>query len=183
MALPENLLTAEEYLHMPPNGQLTELVRGRLIDLNMPNPRHGQICAQVAYLLRRHMEDKPLGHVASNDSGVLTQRNPDTVRGADVAFYSYKDVPRGPLPKNYLEKPPRLVFEVLSLSDRWREVHQKVAEYLMAGVRIVCVLDPEEEKAHIYFADAPDKILTVEQELTLPELLPQFRVALKRFFE
>ena len=35
------------------------------------------------------MDEHDLGHVLSNDSGVITERDPDTVRGADISFYSY----------------------------------------------------------------------------------------------
>ena len=47
----------------------------------MPKPRHGQICGQVVYLLRRSFETNDLGHVLSNDSGVITERDPDTIVG------------------------------------------------------------------------------------------------------
>jgi hypothetical protein len=40
--------------------------------------------------------------VLSNDTGVVTERGPDTVRGADISFYSYARVPKGPLPDRYL---------------------------------------------------------------------------------
>ena len=86
----EKLLTAEEYGELPDNGQPTELVRGRIVPLNMPAPRHGEICVVTIYLLKRFLEDHPLGRVVSNDSGVITERDPDTVRGGDLAFYSYQ---------------------------------------------------------------------------------------------
>src|SRR3954454_11353921 len=135
------LLTAEEYLELPDNGRPTELVRGRLIDVNVPTPRHGEICLKVGRLLGNFVEEHGLGRVVSNDSGVLTQRDPDTLRGADVAFYSYTRVPRGPLPRGYLPVPPEVVFEVRSPTDRWPPILAKVAEYLAAGVAFVVVLD------------------------------------------
>jgi Uma2 family endonuclease len=179
----EALLTAEEYAELPDDGPPTELVRGRIVPMNMPAPRHGQVCARTVYLLQRYMEDRPLGHVVSNDTGVITGRDPDTVRGADVAFYSYERVPRGPLPRRYLPVVPELVFEVRSATDRWPEVLTKVAEYLRAGVVIVCVLDEKAETAHVYRADEPPQAFAAGQELTLPEVLPEFRVPVGRFFE
>src|SRR5262249_24724663 len=108
MATAEALITAEEYRRLPDNGQPTELVRGRIVPLNMPTPRHGHICAETVYHLRRFLEDQDLGRVVSNDSGIVTERDPDTVRGADVAFYSYARVPKGPWPKGYLGVVPEL---------------------------------------------------------------------------
>jgi Uma2 family endonuclease len=118
-----------------------------------------------------------------NDSGVITERGPDTVRGADTAFYSYVRVPKGPLPARYLDVPPDLVFEVLSPDDCWPKVLRKVTEYLEAGVTVVCVLDPERRTLHLYEGDQPVRILGEDDKLTLPSLLGKFRVAIRRFFD
>jgi Uma2 family endonuclease len=183
MATAEALLTADEYLLLPDNGQPNELIRGRIVPMNMAAPRHGQICAAIAYFLRRHLEDNDIGHVVSNDSGILTERDPDTVRGADVAFYSYAQVPRGPLPRHYLAVPPQLVFEVRSPTDRWNEIILKVGEYLRAGVRVVCVVDDPRERIHVFRSEDAPALLSSDDEFTLPDVLPGLRVAVRRFFE
>ena len=89
----------------------------------------------------------------SNDSGVITERDPDTVRGADVSFYSYERLPKGPIPSGYLSFPPNLIVEVRSPDDRWRDLLTKVNEYLAVGVTCVIVLDPEPRSAHVFHAD------------------------------
>ncbi len=177
------LLTADEYLRSPENGRPTELVRGRVVPMNLPAPRHGQICLKVGRLLGNFAEDNKLGHVVSNDSGILTQHDPDTVRGADIAYYSYARVPPGPFPRGYLTVLPELVFEVRSATDRWNNVIAKVAEYLQAGVTVVCVLDEQTCSAQLFYADELPRTLSERDELTFPDLLPGFRVAVGRFFE
>ena len=141
VSTPEVLLTAEQFGERPDPGYPEELVRGRIVRMPPPKPRHGEICIQVAYLLRRYLEEHDLGRVLGNDSGIITERDPDTLRGADIAFYSYDRVPKGPLPDDYLTVVPELVIEVRSPSDRWPKVFQKVGEYLAAGVSVVVVLD------------------------------------------
>jgi Uma2 family endonuclease len=183
MATTTALLTAEAYLQMPDNGQPTELVRGEVITMPPPTPRHGQICFRAGYLLQRYLDDHPLGCIVSNDAAVITERDPDTVRGPDVAFYSYERVPKGPLPLGYLHVPPELVFEVRSPSNRWRDILRKVTEYFEAGVTVVCVLDEENLTASVFSADATPRILGADQELNLPEVLADFRVLVRRFFE
>ncbi len=148
-----------------------------------PGSRHGQVCNKVGRITGNHADDHDLGHVLSNDSGVITERGPDTVRGADVSFYSYERVPKGPLPRGYLDVPPDVVFEVLSPDDRWRKVLGKVAEYLDAGVQVVVVLDPERRMIHVFTDDEPTRILTDRDELTIPGLLGDFRVPVHRFFD
>jgi Uma2 family endonuclease len=183
MVTTASLLTAEEYVALPDDGQPSELVRGNIFMMVPPAPRHGEICAQIVYLLRQHLDAHSSGRVLSNDSCVVTERNPDTVRGADVAFYSYQRVPRGPLPLGLLPIAPDLVFEVLSPTDRWSEVHVKVAEYLHAGVRAVCVLDDSARSIHVFYADRPSQVLAASEELTLPDVLGDFRTPVARFFE
>jgi Uma2 family endonuclease len=178
----EHPLTIEDYAQLPDLGRPTELVRGRIVEMNLPTPRHGEICAEVTAYLRNYVREHRLGKVVSNDSGIITRRNPDTVRGADVAFYSQARVGRGRLSDGYLEKVPDLVFEILSESDRWSSLLAKVAEYLDAGVTAVCILDPTDETAYVYQGDRPVRILTAAQEFALPDMLGDFRVQVAEFF-
>lgn len=177
------LMTAEEYAELPDDGRATELVRGVVVPMNMPKPRHGEICVRTILLVQAYLDTHPIGRQLSNDSGVITERDPDTVRGADVAFYSYARTPPGPLSLDYLPVPPELVFEVRSTGDRWRKINEKVHEYLNAGVTLVCVLDQQTETAHVFHADQPPREVKRDEELTLPEVFPDFRVLVRRFFE
>lgn len=176
-------MTAEEFASLPANGQRWELVRGQLIDMNMPAPRHGEVCCQAAFLIRLALMDHDEGRVVTNDSAVVTERNPDSVRGADVAFYSFARIPKGPLPPGYLQVAPEAIFEILSPSDRWADVLEKVAEYLRAGVLVVCVLDPATEEAHAFYPDRPGVVLSGDEELALPEIHATLRIRVARFFE
>ena len=183
MATVEALITAEEFGQMPDDGRRTELVRGRIVELPPPKPRHGKVCNKAGRLLGNFAEDHDLGHVLNNDSGILTERGPDTVRGADVAFYSYGRMPKDSIPESYPDVPPELVIEVLSPGNRWTDVSEKVSEYIKAGVLVVCVLDPEPRTAHLYYPDQPNRTLGPDEELTLPECLPDFHVMVRSFFE
>jgi Uma2 family endonuclease len=182
MVTTEALLTAEDYLLLPDNGQPTELVQGRLVPMNMPMPRHGEICSTTVLIVGNFLDGHDLGRILCNDSGVITNRGPDTVRGADVAYYSYDRVPKGPLPMGYLSVAPEAVFEIRSPGDRWSEILAKVAEYLKAGVLRVCVLDQQSETIRVYSADEPEERLTEDQQFTLPGILPGFSVPVARFF-
>ena len=151
--------------------------------MNVPAPRHGQICSKVDRIVGNYADEHGLGHVVTNDSGVLTGHQPDTVRGADVAFYSFSRVPRGPFPSGYLGVVPELVFEVRSPTDRWSKVLAKVAEYLDAGVSVVCVLDQVSETVQIFRNEELRHTLHNSDELHLPDVLGDLRVPVQRFFE
>jgi len=176
------LLTAKEFFKLPDTGRPTELVRGRMVEMNLPGTRHGKICANVAYYIRRYLEENDLGHVMSNDCGIVTQRDPDTIRGADVCFYSYARIPKGPVPLGYPSVVPDLVFEIRSPSDRWSAVLEKVAEYLNVGVPQVLVLDPETATVQVYSDKQPTRVLSEDDVLTLPEILGDFEVPVRSLF-
>ena len=75
------------------------------------------------------------------------------------------------------------MIEVVSPSDKWAQILRKVSEYLEAGVIVVCVVIPNQSKVFVYRSDSPAEELTEEDEFTLPDLLPDFRVPVGRFFE
>ena len=179
----EALWTAEDFGKRPDPGHPEELVQGRIIEMPPPDRLHGFVCGRTSYWLNLFLEERDLGRVMSNDSGVITGRDPDTVRGADVAFYSYERLPRGPLPVGYGPQVPELVVEVRSASDRWSEILEKVGEYLAAGVLAVVVLDPEPRVAHVFSGEAAPRRLGASEELTLPGVLDEFRAVVGRFFE
>jgi len=179
----EHLLSAAEYAQLPDRGIPTELIRGKVVEMNVPAPRHGEICANVTTLINAHVRGRSLGRVVSNDGGILTERDPDTVRGGDVAYYSYLRVPKGPLPAGYLDVVPELVFEVRSPTDRWSRMIAKAGEYLEAGVTVVCLLDQVSETVQVYRADELPRTLHAEDELELADVLGDLRVAVRRFFE
>jgi len=83
------LLTAEEFAEQPDDGRFLEPVRGRILEKERPKPAHGYYCANISGILRDFVRAHDLGRIVSNDSGVVTERGPDTVRGPGVAFYSY----------------------------------------------------------------------------------------------
>ena len=80
------LLTADEFVAKYENANY-ELVKGVLKELPMPGCKHGFICMNVAMRIGGFVESHDLGRVATNDSFVKT--GPDSIRGADVLFYSY----------------------------------------------------------------------------------------------
>ena len=182
-ALETTLLTAEEFLHLNDGGAFTELVRGRIVEMNRPYTAHGYFCYRIAMLLGQFVEQQSLGRIVTNDAGVVTERDPDTVRGPDIAFYSYERIPRGPLPEGYWPAAPELVVEIRSPDDRWKDILHKASEYLSAGVLTVAVADPATQRVHLFSADRETSVLNIDDELTFPDILPGFAVPVRKLFE
>jgi Uma2 family endonuclease len=177
------LMTAEQFGQRPDPGYPEGLVRGRVVAMRVPDRRHGCVCSRAVLVFGNYVDGRDIGRVMCNDSGVITERAPDTVRGADVAYYSYARIPKGMLPAGYGPEVPELVVEVRSTHDRWSEILEKVSEYLNAGVLVVVVLDPEPQIAQVFTADDPPMTLKTEEELVLPGVLDEFRLRVGQFFD
>ncbi len=177
------LITANQFVQRPDPGHPEVLVRGRIVPWPMLKPRDGYICNKAGRIFGNFVEERRRGWVLNNDTGVITERDPDTVRGADVVYYSYDRLPPGELPETDAEVAPELVVEVRSPGARWPQVLAKVAEYLEAGMLVVLVLDHKRLSAHVFDADGTHRMLGPDDELTFPDLLPEFRAIVRQFFE
>ena len=185
IAAPPKLMTAEEFfefVHRPENeSRWLELVRGEVIELSRPTIPHGVVCGNAGFLLLSFARARRKGFVAVNDTGVILERDPDTVRGPDVAYFegikSFAELPR-----KWAEFPPRLAVEVLSPNDRADQVNRKILDYLRNGVEMVWLIDPEAHTVTVYTARNGPRSFSEGEELTGEDVLPGFRCKVADFF-
>ncbi len=175
------LLTAEEFTSRYADRH-AELVKGVVKEYPMPFQKHGAVCSRAVVLIGSFVDTHDLGRTTTCDSWVKVASNPDTVRGADVCYFSYERLPKGDVPDGLLAVSPDLVVEVRSPSDRWKDVKEKIDEYLAAGVRAVVFLDPPAAAATVYRTDEFPQTFHNGDELTLPDVLPGFAVPVSRLF-
>jgi Uma2 family endonuclease len=123
-------------------------------------------------LFSDHAEPNRLGRIFTNDTGILTEQDPDTVRGADIAYYSFDRLPQGIVPEGYLDVKPELVIEVRSRSDRMNKLLAKVSEYLTAGVSVVSVADFVSRSISVFTGDEAVQTLHESDVLELPAIFP-----------
>jgi Uma2 family endonuclease len=180
---PPALLTAEQYWALPDDGRRTELVRGRVVTMPSPGFEHGELCINIGFLIKQFLLTNPVGRIIGNDSGIVTERGPDTVRGPDLTYYSFAKVPASQSPKGYPTVPPELAIEVKSPSDRWNNLTLKAGELLNAGVMVVCIVDPDRTQAQVHRADEPVQTLKGDALLEFADVLPGFSVPVRQLFE
>jgi Uma2 family endonuclease len=168
------LLTAEEFAQLPepPDGAKQELVRGEIVTTPPPGGRHGVCCLKVGRRLGKYIEENGLGTVASDDTGFISERNPVTVRGPDLSYWSKERL--GEVPDGYVAIPPDLAVEVVSPNDHYSLVQGKVRHYLARGVRLVWVVDPEDRSVTAYRAKQQATILGETDTLTGEDVVPGF---------
>ena len=169
------LMTAEEFcdwVHRPENTDRSfELVRGEVIELPPPMKRHGVVTGNLARLIGNYLFQRRKGYLTSNDSGVILEHDPDTVRGPDVAVYEDAQTWAELHPK-YGEVPPLLAVEVLSPTDKVNKVNRKIADYLRAGVGLVWFADPEEQTLTVYRRGHEPRLHEASETVTGEEVLP-----------
>jgi Uma2 family endonuclease len=174
------LITGKQLLAMGNIGR-TELVKGR-INYFMPTGHpHSFVEGNFTFELGKFARETKLGRVMPGEVGIYTERNPDSVRAADVAFISHDRLKQAK-PQGYLDVAPELVVEVLSPDDSWSEVNEKLEEYFAIRVAMVWVADPRRQVVYVYRAINEFKKLTKTDILSGEEILPGFSVAVAELF-
>lgn len=174
------LITGDELFEMGDIGPC-ELVEGRIVPMSPSGGEHGVITFLIGSVLTQFVRARKLGWILGGETGVYTRRNPDTVRGMDVAFLSKQRAPQGP-GKKYLTIAPELVVEVISPSNRWSEIRQKIDEYFSIGVERVWVVEPDERSVLVYRAANSFEKLNVDDTLSGEGLLSDFVLPIADLF-
>ena len=177
---PPSLITGEELAAMGDIGR-TELVKGEIIHLMPTGHPHGFYEVNLATFLNVFVRTHKLGRVLGGEVGIYTHRQPDTVRGADVAFISHERLAQVQS-KSFLDVCPELIVEVMSPDDAWSEVNEKLEEYFAVGAQLIWVVDPRRQRLHIYRSLTDLEILTAQDTLTGGEVLPGFQVPVAELF-
>lgn len=182
VAKADTLLSADDLLAMGEIGPC-ELVRGRIVPMTPTGNPHGACEARFCAALQAWADAHGAGKVRVGEVGILTGRDPDTLRGADVVFISNERYARRTLTAGFLDVAPDLVVEVLSPWDRWAEVVQKLREYFAIGVRLVWLADPGARIVYVYRSFAEMRELGAGATLLGDEVLPAFAAPVATLFE
>jgi Uma2 family endonuclease len=177
------LITAKEFAALPdpPDGSKQELVRGVIVTMPPSGFPHGICQVNAATLLRSYARQTRAWWVTV-ETGVVTETNPDTVRGPDVAAWKADRFPAGQMPEVYPDIPVDLCVEILSPSDTWRRINAKIREYLESGVKMVWIIEPERRTVTVYRQPREGTVFGEDATLTVEDLLPGFSCPVAEFF-
>jgi Uma2 family endonuclease len=139
------------------------------------------LAIELASLLRNFANPRKLGRVAG-EAGML-RLSPGLVRIPDLSFIS-----RARLARYRRSRPPilplapDLAIEVLSEGNTAREMARKVSEYFASGCRLVWLVDPRKRTVAVYTSSVQSITLAEKQTLTGGDILPGFRLPLRKLF-
>lgn len=172
--------TAEDLYDLPLDDVRAELVRGDVVCEPPAGFGHGVGALEIGYHLRRFLEDHPLGVACGAETGFVLSRDPDTVRAPDAAFVTRERADRFAAREKFFEGAPDLAAEVVSPGDSWRQVADKVRDYLTAGTRLVWVIDPRRRTVTVHRPGTAPRVLGEDDLLDGGEVLPGFAVPVNR---
>ncbi|MCI0641713.1 MAG: Uma2 family endonuclease [Gemmataceae bacterium] len=160
---------------------LYEIVNGERVEV----PSMGVFACLLANSLRDFLNEfcipRKLGIAVLEVLFRLKTAGPS--RRPDVAFLR-KEL----IPKNLFDDPPEihgypdLAVEVVSPSNTFAELEEKVLEYFEAGVRLVWIIVPRSRRIYVYSSPTNVLILQEQDELSGDPVLPGFRLKVADLF-
>jgi Uma2 family endonuclease len=175
-------MTAADLLRLPADGHRYELIRGELRQMAPAGPTHGRLAMRLAAHLFQHVETHHLGTVYAAETGFQLTQNPDTVRAPDVAFVSRQRLEAVGETEGYWPGAPDVAVEVISPSDRYTDVEDKVVEWLEAGSRMVIVVNPRQRSVTVYHSRTDVVRLTEEDMLEGGDVVPGWQLPIREVF-
>jgi hypothetical protein len=106
-------------------------------------------------------------------------------RRPNVAFVSFEPWAKDrPIPdEDAWDVIPNLAVEVVSRTNEFDEVLEKVSEYFAAGVERVWVVIPSRRQVYVYRSETDLRVLTRSEHLDGESVLPGFRCSVAEVLE
>ena len=179
----EKLLTADDLLELHSKGIRGELIRGVLAKTMSAGTRHGKVVMKLGFLLGSVIYSRRLGTLIGSDSGVLLEREPDTVREPDIAYFSVEKMPLGEDVPGYTDIVPDLVVEIASPNDSLQSLKEKAKIWQNFGVPLVWVGYPDRREVEVYSAEGTVTTLSENETLGGGDVLPGFSCKVSEIFD
>lgn len=167
-------MTFTEAAKLDPDTQAGEVDAGKWVPVTKSTWRHGEIVVNVCIVLRQYAKTSPGWSVSAGDPGVKVRKDPDTLRGPDVAMVRSDRKPAGRGSDGWLDGSPDLAVEVLGDAQPVAEIMRKALEFLSSGGRLVWILDPD--AAQVMVVTPPNQVRVVGAGAALDggDVLPGF---------
>lgn len=178
------LYSSPDELLALPNEKDFELVNGQLVERHM-GFESSHIALELSVLLVLFNRAHRTGWVQGTDCGYrLPLPGGNTVRKPDVSFVSFQRLPNaGQFPAGYPEVAPDLAVEVVSPNDLVYELDTKINEYLLAGVRLVWIINPATRSVWVHRQNGTSARLLDTDELDGEDVLPGFRCSINQLLK
>jgi len=173
-------VTVEEFeaiAELPENrDKRLEFIGGEIVEV-VSNYYSSEIGATFLAEIKVYARVNKLGRVTGADGGYKVSGERYI---PDVGFISSARQPK-PSRESWNSNAPDLAVEVISPTDKPKDVTDKVMNYVAAGT-VVWLVYPDEKQVKVYEPGQPVKTYTVKDELDGGRVLPGFKLSLKDVF-
>jgi Uma2 family endonuclease len=159
-----------------------ELIDGVIVPMTPASNEPSRVTMTIGAILWNHARQHGLGTVLSAEAGFVVFPDRETVLAPDVAFVRAGREPQGEARWHFARLAPDLVVEVLSPSDRARDMQAKLALYQEAGVPLIWVADPQAQTVTVWAQGQPPVVLMATDTLDGGDVLPEFRITVAELF-
>ena len=182
------LMTSDDLFVLPHNKKIDRwLFRGELRESKVTkrNPNHAGAVMALGGILREWLKTqlKPRGKIYGGEAYFRIRKDPDTNVGIDVALATADQRARVRKKSSYVEGAPIFAAEILSPSDKQKEIDETIEEYLDCGVKLLWIVDPTDETVTVYRPGRPPELFNATQEVSGDPELPGFRCSVAEIFE
>ena len=140
-------LTYDDFVLFPDDGKRHELIDGEHYVTPSPNTKHQRIVGNLHFLIRQHLETRPVGRVFLSPFDVVFTAF-DVVE-PDLLYMSHERATDILTPQN-VQGTPELVVEIGSKGTRKRDETIKRRLYERSGVSEYWFVDPELDVVRVY---------------------------------
>lgn len=183
LAQEDHLITAEGLAQMPLDDRRVELVAGEVVEMAPVNTKHVWLSGKLIAWIHIWMSHSGIGGACGGELGMVVRRNPDTVRAPDVAWLGPEETRRSLDRPGFTDEVPALVVEVVSPSETFVTIDGKVADYQAAGVPLIWIINPRDQRAYVHRVGHPIQMLTPPAALEGHDLLPGLSIPLDHLFD
>lgn len=171
-------VTLDEYLEMPPTKPNSEYVDGMVIKKPMGDSYHSRLQSFLLIVIQAFLNVHPLGEVGVEWRCLFGP--PGGTRGLvpDVAFIARERITEG----REQRTAPDLAIEVVSRNQPQLRFLEKIEFYLHNGVRLIWVIDPDEQIVLVLQPGVTPRTLVSGDTLDGSEVLPGFSIPVSEIF-
>ena len=174
-------LTYDEYVELPEDGKIYEIIGGALHVNSVPNTRHQKISRKIQFQMMTQLEDKGLGEVFNAPTDLFLDK--ENIVQPDLIYISRERIEI--IEHKYIKGIHDLVIEILSPGSRRRDILIKSSLYAGFGVPGYWLVDPDIDRIEAFCLEGkayrPEAVFNGKDTLTYSRL-PGFSMDLGVIF-
>ena len=163
----------------PENGDRYEIIEGELVVTAVPSPQHQALTVELVRCFGATTRPKRLGKIFTGRINVLLDDEVSLI--PDLVFVSRER--RHIVGPKAITGSPDVVVEILSPTNRHRDLGVKLRLYTQFGVREYWLVDPEARTVTVYVLDEGRfRLLPNEGGVARSRVLPDLAIDVAEFF-